>query len=294
MPNNPRINPDSFYRNGQPIPASYFQKLDGAQAGGIDGDSGGTWAPSAPIQIGGAGLMLTSPASQINSGGRIVTHTGSGKRVVLGANDFLELAVGHELSQRFLETPIAAVARTAGPLRWSAFAHVGYQAFQYGALIGSAAPLPPLAVGKRLLVPLRVHHGATFQQAVLTYQVPTSRTVLPDNLPKMRIYAVDVNGVITPLALPPAANIAPGGWYLPDPATFTPASYSTGVNTIPYVPNTPGPAALVDRSKYAYVAEIVDESSSISGVIGTGNSKPGNIFLRVNCTFTNIQSLGFQ
>lgn len=292
---NARLQADSTYRNGIPIPATYFQGLDTAQSQGVDGDAGGTWSPTAPMIVGGAGFMLTSPNNSMSGGATIVTPSGSGKRVRLAANDVPLLQFGHTLGQRIIETSIAGTARTAGPIRWNSFAHVGYQAFQYGAPITAPAPLPGRAVGKRMVVRLRVQHGSTLQQARLDYQVAVPRTVLPDHLPAMRIYAVDVNGVFTPLAVPPAPFIAPGGWYLTDPGSLTPAGYSTGTNSILYVPNTAGPAVFVDCTRYAYFAEILDESSSIAGLgSGTGNSQPGNIFLRVTATFTNIQSLAFQ
>lgn len=70
-----------------PTPADW-QRLDVAQSKTMNGDTGGSYAPVAPIIIGGLGLNLTSNLSLIS--GNVTTQTGG--RIKLSANDFIALA----------------------------------------------------------------------------------------------------------------------------------------------------------------------------------------------------------
>ena len=114
MAHNVRLNPDSFYRNGVPLPASFYQGVDTAQSKAIAADSGGTWNPSAPIQIAGAGVMFAGPTTT-SGGASITTPPGSGKRVVLAANDFVELLI-RTSPERADACDVGAGERRACPL----------------------------------------------------------------------------------------------------------------------------------------------------------------------------------
>src|SRR6185312_12597533 len=86
MAHNQRYKPDTFYANAVPLPAAYYQQVDTAQAGAINADAGGDWTPSSPIVVGGAGVSVAGPWVLVG-GQRIMTPSGSGKRVTFGDND---------------------------------------------------------------------------------------------------------------------------------------------------------------------------------------------------------------
>src|SRR3954470_17533944 len=66
-----------------------MQRFDVAQYEAWNLDDGGTWAPSAPISLGGAGLTLSGSSPHVLSGG---VKTGAGGRIFLGHNDFVGFA----------------------------------------------------------------------------------------------------------------------------------------------------------------------------------------------------------
>lgn len=58
MAHNARIRTFGFWTDTTPVTAAEYEALDQAQFEAINGDLGGTWAPSAPIIIGGAGVEI--------------------------------------------------------------------------------------------------------------------------------------------------------------------------------------------------------------------------------------------
>ena len=94
MSHNPLARPQAFWAatdahaNYIAVPTCRdFALWDTFQYKGLDGDQGGTWAPSKPIAIGGAGLQL-SGAGNFLAGG-VTTSTGG--RLIHGNNDYLVL-----------------------------------------------------------------------------------------------------------------------------------------------------------------------------------------------------------
>lgn len=258
---NLRLNPDYFYVNGVAIPASYFQGLDTAQTQAVDGDTGGTWNPSSPIYVGGAGIGL-SGASLISGGSLIQTPVGSGVRVTLAANDAIKLNASNAAASR--------TVRTSGG-RFVDASSGASQPVQLDVATGGAKCF---GAGSRFLLPLRVHDGATLVGLAMTAIIvgPSNRT-LPASQPLLRVYTLDVFGNITPLL----ASTPPGGWL-----QFAVAQASYGAHTVAltYTFTTP---AVISASTLAYVAEVSDESGN--------NSVPGNIYTDFGCAFVNIPDL---
>jgi hypothetical protein len=102
-----RLNPDTFYRNGKPLGASFYQAIDTAQANAINGDTGGTW--SGITTIGGAGMWFAGPTSA-GIGAEVQTPFLSGKRIVHAANDVAQLSPSHVLRTRNMKTSCGAAA----------------------------------------------------------------------------------------------------------------------------------------------------------------------------------------
>ncbi len=89
-----RINPDIFYVNGVPLPSSYFQALDTAQANAVTGDTGGFYTPSSPITIAGnSGVWLCGP-STLSAANAVENFPASGTRITHGDSDFFQLQSG--------------------------------------------------------------------------------------------------------------------------------------------------------------------------------------------------------
>jgi hypothetical protein len=272
-----RINPDTFYVNGTPIPASYFQQLDSAQAQAINGDAGGGWFPTAPINVGGAGMWCCGPWTiGTASNQQIITPLGSGKRIVLAANDLVELAPNHLLSTRTLVTPCADGVSCGGPVSSPVSSTVQPSPF-VSALIGRGQ-------GSRWLIPLRVYNGATLASASLTFFVSQTHVALP-TMPQMRIYALTLaTGVITPLG-PTIPDIGSSGFQsFPAPANV--GAYNGQTLTLTYSVNA---GVVIDTSANVYLAEIVDESVNKSG----DGATQGTMYQQIACQFTGISEMGF-
>ncbi|HLK40601.1 MAG TPA: hypothetical protein VKU41_27805, partial [Polyangiaceae bacterium] len=266
MAHNARINPDLFYVNGTPIPSSYFQALDTAQSKAVNGDAGGTWNPSTPIQIAGQGMWWGLQAT-LSGGATITTPFGSGKRITLAANDVPLLVDSHAYASRTIATPCAAMA-DANP-SGNSFS-VG--PFAFGAAIypcGATAMSP----GGGFLCPLRVHDGATFTQAVLNFFVQnTPGRVRPHIFPRMAVFSADAFGNVTLLGAS-----ATGGWVtLPDPGSD--AAYNGQSLSITYP--IAGGGVIIDRSKNVYYAIVADEAGA--------NSQNGNAYNTIVCSFSSI------
>jgi hypothetical protein len=224
MAHNQRFNPDAFYKNGTVLPASYAQQLDTAQFKAINADAGGTWSPTSPVYLGGAGLAIAGPSS-LAGGASIQTLAGSGDRIVCGANDTPLGVPGHVLGSRSITTSINACARTMGVTR-------GFGSFGRVNVGNQNRPqLSASQTGKRILCPLRVHHGAMLTSVFLNVTI-TPHTQIPASLPQWRVYTMDTSGNIAPLNTNPAL-VRAGGWLSFSPAPATAATYS-GPFTLAY------------------------------------------------------------
>lgn len=232
----------------------------------INGDNGGTWTPSAAINIGGAGmwfagLTILSGVVPFGSISEVITSYPSA-RITFGSNDFFQIPYWHPGQSRI-------IVNSCGASRGS----FGWNSIRQGNLIQSGVP------GCRGLVPLQVHQKAVLQTVTLTYRIASSH--FPQFLFKFRIIAVNDSGAIFPLIDASGSNDA-NGFYSP-PATTASQYYGAGaVQTIVVSPFAP----LIDKTKFRYYADIVDES-------GTG-ALLGNQFIDVSLNFTNILDTKFQ
>jgi len=275
---NARLNPDTFYVNGAPIPASYFRGLDTAQSQGWNGDGGGAWAPIAPIVISGAGVWFCGVWT-IDGGAIVTTPPGSGARFTFSDSDYFVAAAP---MSRGLVTSLAsskdASAQTSPSTTTIAMPRIVFNDFKDAALAISA-------VGGRLICPLRVHHLASLTSVVFAFTVSAAHSgnPTPTNLPIFRVIAVDPLGNATPLV----SNAAQPGWmgngfiqYNPAPLSGT-LWYNGGVpNNFTYPLPVP---VLIDITKYTYYAEIVDESGA--------NSFFNNQYIQAECVFSGIADL---
>ena len=207
--------------------AQDLQRWDVSQAAGLNGDDGGTWAPTTPIIIGGSGMTLG--ASTVFVGGALTT---TGGRVVLGASDF--------------PTIFPPITRTITLRMWDAWlpqaTHVAETDEQWIAL-----SQPPSQLGSRMSASVvasmvlafprqYLHNVATFQSATLTFRITARPTALPSYRMWFQPVCRSFNGNTLALAgLPAALPYSSGSTWAP--ATAYPLStllYSTTNNGYTY------------------------------------------------------------
>lgn len=169
--------------------ATDWERLDVKQFKSINGDDGGTWAPTSPIIIGGQGLQLGN-SSALWSG----LQTSLGGRLILGANDFVAVKTGGNPWTRTLTFPLVnargATLGTPGTL---------LQDNGLVTLTQSPAPLGLQIAGGitgSVYVPVPgryIHNGGTLTKIKLWCRVRTRPTSLPTFMIASMI-AVDYNG----------------------------------------------------------------------------------------------------
>jgi hypothetical protein len=277
-----RIFPDSAYVQGLPINGdltgvaaqTYMRSLDQAQANAVNGDAGGTWNPSTFITIAGAGMWCCGPWIIGAAAGDNIVATPS-VAITHGDGDYDQLQAGNGNQSQSIVTAFgdgADVSGGAGLMLYS-WLPAGMQANGYAAATNAA----PVGV-PRAILPLRVHDGATFASATITFSVKQSHSGVPASLPMFRVYRVDVLGNVT--ALFTTGTIAGGYVQFAAPGSGA-AWYNSGNPQTLLL--TCDASITVDRTKYAYFAEVIDENGA--------NALGGNQYLAVKCAFTGIPDL---
>lgn len=284
---NARLNPDSFYVPAGIIPASYFQGLDGAQTAGLDGDAGGTWAPSGTIEIfNGAGMWCAgtwtlSPPSHGTV--QVFLSNNTTSALTHGDSDYITLASGHSLSTRFLQTQISLGKDASGCPTLQVYTAPG--GGQAAGIMGPTAvmvPVPPTSSagsagygmancpiasypyrpGGRIVAPLSVHNGSTIDNVTVFFTISSAHTAEPDVLPQFRVHKVDIAGNLTPLN----STTPNGSGFLEMPWPGSVATYKTTT----FFVYTCDLGVVIDTSTYSYFVEIIDESGT--------NAQAGNVF----------------
>lgn len=264
------INPANFYINGLPIPASYFQAIDAAQAATVNGDSGGTWNPSRPIIIAGAGVWLSGPSTMV-TGCSVTTGIAVGTsadRMVFADNDAPILGPGHAMATRtIISSPLAMLGNASAGL-----SQPSSPGFDVGDLVGGGQ-------GSRYILPLEVHNFGLLQQVTLTFLAAAAHSQLPAAFPSMRVYAADAFGDVFPLG----GSTTPGstGFLSLNPSPASLGAYAGQTMAIIY-PINPG-LQFIDRGDFTYMIEIVDEAGP--GAIA------GNRFQQVQTLIGSIPSI---
>ncbi len=236
-----------------------FASLDAFLFAMVNGDGGGTYTPTANINVGGSGMWF---AGQTTMSSGAALQTTAFKQIFHDDNDYALLVNSHTGGTRTLRTGCVTASSASGFSLWTS--------------VGSTSQLGSLSPGSHAVVPLRVHQGSTLTQAVLTFQVQRNRSVVPAVLPALRIGQRDANGTVTTLAATGSGADAHGYIYFPTPASGSAYFDSGNAQTLTYA-CTP---TVIDRTKYSYFAEIVDESG-----LGSLNF---NLFNDIQLTFIDI------
>ncbi len=232
--------------------------FDRAQSKGLNFLGGNAWAPSSPIVIGGAGLVLGSGCS-VRGGLR----TESGGRLVLGESDWM--LVTPPRTRTLLVPLIDDPLSTLGVPNWERLsAPVGVRVTAVTSAILSFA-LPSWAL----------HDGARLTSAVLRFRVGQFHPDLPT-------YPASFGLRRLPIGRAASANLSSVGVASVSPAPTTPVAYFAGgaAQTITLACDQNND---IDASLYAYVLDVTDERGTAS--------LPGNVFHSLELHFTLITDL---
>ena len=261
-----RIRPDPGWALGTKWLSSEQASLDAALVASINGDGGGTWQPTAPIIINGAGLRLIGttgavPHTMTGGASSVTTNPGAGAFITHGDSDYCGLGPGHTGSSVSIRSHITSAT-------WASMASLGSEWLAYTTLpgesltasggIGPTTFLQAVAVGATCRVPLRVHNGSVLSSVTFTFVVQLAATAIPTVLPRFGIFAADLFGNTFPLA-----NSTP---YQHFPAPASPSAWSDSGNrqTFTFTSDieSANPYVLIDTSQFSYYAEILHVSGA--------------------------------
>lgn len=271
-----RIIPDSKLVRGYLPTGDDLRLIDQNTFLSINGDDGGTWAPSDHITINGEGVVV---AALWVMNGAVVNAVGPFTFGKLTADDYWQIPVGHgsrtcSVLTTFIEYFSAVPTDVNGsqPGGWFAgsLADFGICTYNLSKLV-------------RFGTPLNVYNGGTITDVVITFRVNESH--LPQFLPRFRVVAMDKDGTLYPLRVADSTLTDSDGY-----VTFTPTPdsaatwFHAGTNqTFTYSCNQ---NQLIDTSKYTYYVEIIEEGGSNSFSVGNGNCWRSAV-----ATFTNIPTI---
>jgi len=239
-----RTQSDAVWGVGYTVPRTDFEDLDRKQFQAINGDRGGCWGPSAPIEIDGAGVQVTGP-TEVTRGGTVSAPC------TLTDPSWPRFGPVHPLRQRRLVC--SPLDRLATPRFFWMTRHtwpVGVQSLALGTKQAETVTTPSC------IVPLRVHDGATLAAVTFKFRVPSPRNAAPEAMPKFRVFRVDLDGNATDLK----ATILNDGFDGPAQVASAAEWYASGAaQSFVY---TCDQHNVIDRASYSYLAQIVEEASS--------------------------------
>jgi len=248
-----------------PLAPAVIRNIDEKTAKAINGDDGGAWTPSAPIEIDGAGMRALS-AWQLTGGATIE------------ASDAAPIEFGGDSDEDVFGYDAAHSGRTR-----SALTHLSevYTAAPATLTFDAAySCVQAKAKGARFLAPIRVLDGATISSVSFTIRVGQAHASVPAELPRFRVLRVDEDGNAEPLA---SGDADIDGWryFAPKPSTGAAWYFGGNAQTFTYACNQ---NSEVDLSRYAYFAEVIEEQGN--GAMTT----PGNRFvsLTVECVSARL------
>lgn len=261
---------DATWTTGNYVPLlADWQSLSDKVFGSINGDKGGTWAPTSPLVISNLGLHVTGP-TRVDYGGTLKTTTNA--RFVLGNNDYPKLASNHVGRLRTIRSDLTC--RQSTP-RYHWLAAPGY--------IGSIQTIACTINGAsgieqpKCSIPLKVHDGGRLIGATFTFRIPQTRTHAIIATPKIRFIRTDKDGNITSLrSVASGADV--NGWVsMPTPATLAVWANNGAAQTYEF---TCDQNNTIDCSQYLYWAQITEEVASYFPLPATGGNAADGILIR--------------
>lgn len=227
----------------------------------INGDKGGTWAPSSPIVVNSSGLVVTGP-TKVNYGGRILSTAGS--RFLLGDNEWPKLGPNHPGRKRVIRSPMVT--------RLGTHYHFAESPDYVGSLQTMALTTHQTFVKAMPLdqpqchIPLRVHDGARLVSVDVHFRVPLPRAKAPFRMPRFRVLRADKDGKLDSLRAP-SATVDVDGWSSLPRVTSGDAWYAGGAaQSFTF---TCDQNHTIDTSQWVYYLEICEEVGTIDTSLET-------------------------
>jgi hypothetical protein len=247
-----RTQTDSAWIAGFVPDTPTFEDFDRKVVAGINGVTGGCYAPAAPIifdNAGANGIVRVEAPVKVCYGARLTTRAGA--RLVYSPGQFEQLAAGHPGRTRTLVTAFASATSTPNVALSLDVARGGVRvvaprwredtveaAFSY---VDAVQAVSTETVTRTALM-LRVHDGATLASVTLTY-------VAALGVPRVRIVRVDAAGAALPLTLAQGAD----GWLaLPE------AVDDLGVQSATVLVDA---GVVVNKALYRYAIEIEEDAT---------------------------------
>lgn len=248
--------------------------LDESTKVAIDGTSGGTYAPSNPIIIGGAG-MVAGGNWRLSSGARVEVDGTPDSTIAfgpLGAAEAFVYGPGHTEKARTLLSLICEP--------YTPYVNDVTAGISAGGTVRTQDP------GVRFLTPLRVHAQGVIETVTFRFRV-SSHANVPAQLPQVRVVRVSTSGVFEALR---AADLttSPDGFISVGRPVSGAAWYATGnPQSLVYTCNQ---NATVDKNRYLYFGEIIEESgtNSFSGL------SAGTFWCSMACAQSGITMLSHR
>lgn len=260
MAHNDYVRPSGVWLGSFAPTARDFRSFDQTSVESLNGVDGGTFAPLAPIVIGGAGIEMSADGCKLEG-----VTTARGGRLQLGDDDFPTFA---STRTRTVVVPLAAVREPGGTPA------VAFGETWFGLM-------PDDSTARYVELPGRMlHHGATLSSAVLHMRVGKSHSAVPASLPGFSIQRMDLARASFETLL----STGTGVQYLATPANADAYYAGGGAQAITM---TPDQYNVIDSSAYVYLLAFADEA-------GAGAFAPsGNIFHSLELTFTGIADMAF-
>lgn len=251
---------DQDWYRGLRVPHTVIRNIDEKTKKAVSG-TGGTYAPSTSITIGGAGLELQC-SMQLSGSPGAQAKPAAGKVFRFGAADYFKNE--------------ASVLRTLvdSPLLMG----LGHQAMQREARpwFESTGTNPPCirTRRKRALVrmPLRLPDGAILSSVEIGFKVGVAHANAPVILPRARVVRITVDGVIEPYPHWLSSFTDPEGWVVLATPVSGAAYYNGGAGQTLTLTFDTTQGDVVDTSTYGYAVEWKEESGgSTSFADASGN-----------------------
>lgn len=260
---------DADWYLGLPVPAVVLRNIDEKTKKAV-AETGGSWAPTTPIQIAGAGMEFQCSVRFEGSG---VLVPAAGKVFRFGADDY------------FTHDPIHALSATHGPGikrdRVNSFLNLLTRLSslprEATAAVGADDTAQPAMLTRRpgafIRFPLLLPDGARLESVNINFRVGQAHAEPPELMPRARVVRIDRDGVVTPYPLLLALmNASADGWLTPTDLVTGAQWYNSGLQknfpTFLFDPLN-GPRA--DRSIYDYALEWHEERGANTFTNGAGN-----------------------
>lgn len=235
--------------------ATVLRNIDEKSKKAISG-TGGTWAPSSAIIIGGAGMQLQCGMQLTNA----TANPGAGKAFRFGDDDYFQFD--------------APVARTIddSPLAICGVFTLQREARAWMEVASTITPaLRTKHAGARLMLPLRIPDGSRLGTLQVAFKVGQSHANVPVALPTARVVRCAADGTIDQYPNNTTATRSPDGWVSPARPASGALWYAAGALQAFDITFDEVAGERADTSTYGYAVQWRDESGTDAFADDVGN-----------------------